>query len=521
MCIRLFKHKGVKVKEGSVGQNFSDKVLSWVERVGDKLPDPASIFVVLTLLFMVLSWVLSALDISVTHPLDGKNIAIVNLLGFEALQNSLASIVKGFQGFPPLGLVLVVVLGAGVADKTGLMIALLKRSVAKAPKKLVTPSIILIAMAANAFGDAGPVVLPPLAAMIYASLGRHPLLGVFVGYGAVLAGFSANFFINITDILAASFTIPAAQVIMPEYNQTPAMNYYFLLASTFFLTAVGTWVAEKVVEPRLGTYVGKVEQEDDIDEALQIKGLKWAGYSLLFIVLALVLLSLGDNPFLGDRETGSLLSFKSYLMQGMIPIITIVFLVPAIFYGIAVKKIKNDKDVIRMMGEAMSEMGSYIVLIFFAAQFLAVFTQSNIGIIMAVKGAEFLKEVGISGIPLMIAFVLLSGTINIFVGSASAKWAILAPIFVPLFLLLGYDPALTQMAYRIGDSVTNPISPLLPYFPIVFAYARKYKKDIGVGQVIANMLPFSVAFFVFWVILLVVFMMFDLPLGPGAGIYIK
>lgn len=507
---------GVK-RRGSI----SERILSWIERVGDALPDPASIFIIMTLCFMVLSWALSLNGTSVIHPLDGKNIAVVNLLSFEALQNSLGSVVKSFQGFPPLGLVLVVMLGAGVADKTGLMVALLKRSIVKAPKKLVTPAIIFIAMAANAFGDAGPVVLPPLAAMIYASLGRHPLLGVFVGYGAVLAGFSANFFINITDILAASFTIPAAQVILPDYNQTPAMNYYFLLVSTFFLTLIGTWVAEKIIEPRLGVYEGEIEQKEEVDEALELKGLKWAGYSLLVIFTVIILLCLGDKPFLGDKQTGSLLSFSSYLMQGMIPLITIIFLVPAIFYGIATKKINNDKDVIKMMSDAMSEMGSYIVLIFFAAQFLAVFTQSNIGIIMAVKGAEFLKEIGFSGIPLMVSFILLSGTINIFVASASAKWAILAPIFVPLFLLLGYDPALTQMAYRIGDSITNPITPLMPYFPIVFAYAKKYQKDIGVGKVIANMLPFSVAFFIFWVLLLIAFMIFDLPLGPGAGIYLK
>lgn len=494
--------------------------LNFIEIAGNKLPDPVSIFIGLTIIFMIISWFLALFDVSVVHPLNKKTIHIVNMLSVESLQGFLSGMVKSFQAFPPLGLVLVVMIGAGVADKTGLMAALLKRSIAKTPKKLITASVVFMGILANAAGDAGFIVLPPLAAMIYASVGRHPLLGIFVAFASVAAGFSANVFVNMLDILLVSFTLPAAQLIDPSYNQTPAMNYYFLLASSFVLVAVAVFVTEKIVEPRLGTYEGKPIEYKESNDELETRGLKFAGISFLLLVLFIILLCVGEKPFLADPETGSLLAYSSYLMKGMIPIVTALFLVPGIFYGIGAKTIRNDKDVISMMGEAMSDLGSYIVLIFFAAQFLTIFSASNLGIILAVKGAEFLKAVGFSGIWLIISFTILSGLLNLFVGSASAKWAILAPVFVPMFLLLGYDPALTQIAYRIGDSVTNPISPLFPYFPILLAFAKKYEKDIGIGKIISNMMPYSISFFILWIVLLMAFVALNLPLGPGAGIYI-
>lgn len=495
--------------------------LNFIEVVGNKLPDPVSIFIGLTLVFMLISWILSVFDISVIHPLSKKTIHIVNMLSVESLQGFLGSVVKNFQAFPPLGLVLVVMIGAGVADKTGLMTALLKRSIAKTPKKLITATVVFMGILANAAGDAGFIVLPPLAAMIYASVGRHPLLGIFVSFASIAAGFSANIFVNMLDILLASFTLPAAQLIDPSYNQTPAMNYYFLLASSLVLVAVSVFVTEKIVEPRLGEYEGKVIKYEEDDNNLETRGLKFAGISFLVLVLIIISLCLGEKPFLADPKTGSLLAYTSYLMKGMIPIVTALFLVPGIFYGIGAKTIKNDKDIISMMSEAMSDLGSYIVLVFFAAQFLTVFSTSNLGIVLAIKGAEFLEAVGFSGIWLIVSFIILSGFLNIFVGSASAKWAILAPVFVPMFLLLGYDPALTQVAYRIGDSVTNPISPLFPYFPILLAFAKKYEKDIGIGKIISNMMPYSISFFILWVAVLIIFILFNLPLGPGAGVYIN
>ncbi len=498
-----------------------DKLLNFVEVTGNKMPDPATIFIILTVIFMLISSLLSYLGVTIEHPMTQKEVSVVNMLNVTSLQNMLAGMVKNFQSFPPLGLVLVVMLGAGVADKTGFMAALLKRSIAKTPKQFITFSIVFIGIIANAAGDAGFIVLPPLAGMMYASIGRHPVAGIFVSFAAVAAGFSANIIVNMADILAASFTIPAAQVINPEYVQTPAMNYYFLLVSSLVLVIAAVLVTEKVIEPRLGEYKGDyTHKEEPIDAKAESLGLKYAGISFVLLTVVVVLLCLGEKPFLGDPKTGSLLSYNAYLMKGMVPIVALFFLIPAVCYGMGVGRIKTDKDVIAMMSLAMSELGGYIVLIFFAAQFLTVFTQSNMGIILATEGANFLKNIGFSGLPLIFCFLIFSSFINIFVGSASAKWAILAPVFVPMFLLLGYDPAFTQIAYRIGDSITNPISPLFPYFPILIAFAKKYDKDIGMGKIIANMLPYSIVFGILWFILLAIFMIFDLPLGPGAGVYI-
>ncbi len=503
-------------------KGFLGSFLKWVEVAGNKLPDPTSIFIITTLFFMALSVFLAHNGTSVVHPLTQKEVFVVNMLSAVELQKLLANAVKNFAYFPPLGLILVVIIGSGVADKSGLMKAAIKRGMAKASKKLVVPMIFAMAIVSHLAADVGVIVLPPLAAMIFLTLGRHPLVGLYCAFGAWAAAFSATFFVGMTDIIAASFTIPAAQLIKPDYNQTPAMNYYFLVASSVVLMIVATFVTEKIIEPRLGVYTGDKTVEESKDEQKEAKGLKWAGISLLIVVGIIVSLCIGDKPFLGDVETGSLLSSKSYLMQGMVIFVTIIFLVPSVVFGAITGSIKSDKDVARMAGEGMSEMGGYIVLIFFAAQFLTVFNNSNVGVVMSVKGAEFLKGIGFTGFPLFVFFILLCAFTTLFIGSSSAKWAIFAPIFVPMFLLLGYDPAFTQAAFRIGASISSPITPLFPYFPVLLIFARKYQKDIGVGNIISNMIPYSISFFIAWVLVFAIFMIFDLPLGPGgAGIYLN
>lgn len=326
--------------------------------------------------------------------------------------------------------------------------------------------------------------------------------------------------VSMIDVLLSGFTIPAAQMIDPNYTGSPAVNLYFLIISAVVLTIVGAFITEKYVAPRFGKYEGIGDKDINADLSdIESKGLKYALYSLLLTVLIIVLLSLGEGAFLKDVETGSLLSSSAPLMKGIVPIILIIFLVPGLVYGKVTKKIKSDKDVVSIMGSSMSDMGSYIVLAFAAAQFLYLFNSSNLGTILSIKGAEALANAGMGGPGLIIGFVLLAGVINLFVGSSSAKWAMMAPIFVPMFLILGYDPALTQIAYRIGDSITNPISPLFPYFPILLAFAKKYDKNIGMGTIMASMIPYSIAFLIAWIILLVIFMSLGLPLGPGGGIF--
>lgn len=503
------------------GPGRIDRILNRIEKAGNALPDPVTLYFLISVIIVIISWLAAKAGVSVVHPSSGETVTVVNLLTRDGLRKIFTGMVSNFQGFPPLGLVLVVMIGAGIAEKSGLIAAAMRHSITRVPPRLVSAATIAIGVIANAFGDAGLIVLPPLAALVYLMIGRHPMVGMLAAYAGVAGGFAANIMVNMSDVLAASFTIPSAQVIDPNYQGTPAMNLYFIIVSTFILIAVGTWVTEKVIAPRFPHYEPTEEQKQEISltSANEKKGLKWAGLTMLALLAAVVLLSIGKDAFMADPETGSILAFKAPLMQGIIPLITIIFLIPGLVYGKITGTIKNDKDAARLMGDSMRDMGPYIILAFFAAQFLAYFTWSNLGIVLSVKGAEALQSAGLTGVGLIIGFIFISSLINIFVGSASAKWAIMAPIFVPMFLLIGFDPALTQMAYRIGDSLTNPLTPLLPYFPIVLSFARKYDKNIGMGTLISNMLPYSIAFAIFWVVLLIIFIVFQIPLGPGAGIY--
>ncbi|WP_053955515.1 AbgT family transporter [Inediibacterium massiliense] len=512
--------KAEQVKKKKRFETILEKALSFIEKAGNKLPDPITLFVIFCGLILLISYIGAKMGISVVHPSTKETIQVVNLITKDGLRQIVGGIVGNFQSFPPLGLVLVVMIGAGVAEKSGLMKAVLENSVTKVPKNFMTAMIVLVGILANAVGDAGFIVLPPLAAIIFLGTGRHPLVGLFAAYAGVSGGFAANLMINMSDVLAASFTIPAAQMIDSSYQGTPAMNLYFIAVSTIFLVGVGVWVTEKIVEPRFPKYEGENlgEHTKNLSE-IEKKGLKYAGWSVMILILVIIGLCIGKDAFMQDPKSGSILAYESTLMQGIIPIVTFVFLIPGLIYGKITGTIKTDKDATAMMGSAMSDMGPYIVLAFVASQFLAYFKWSNVGIVLSIKGAEFLKDAGMTGYGLIIGFIFISCLINIFVGSASAKWAIMAPVFVPMFLLLGYDPALTQMAYRIGDSITNTISPLFPYFPILLAFINKYDKNAGMGTVIANMIPYSIAFGVLWTILLIVFMVFHIPLGPNAGIY--
>ena len=508
----------LKANEGIKKEGFFSKFLNKIEVLGNKLPDPVTIFLGLCIIVLITSSIVASKDVSVIHPGTKETVEVVNLLSKEQLQNILASIVSNFQGFAPLGLVLVVMIGAGMCDKVGLMEAAIKGCASKISGKSVTLVVMIIGMLANLASDAGTILLPPLAAIAFLGVGRHPLIGLFAGYAAVTLGFSANIMISVVDVLVASFTIPAAQMMDPTYSGNATMNLYFMMASTVVLAILGTIVTEKFIAPRFGEYTGNATL--DVDSKLtdeQKKGLKLAGISILVYVAIIGLLSIGGtNSFLGDPETGDLLSNNAPFMKGMVPIMSLLFFIPGVVYGKVTGIIKNDKDIVTLMGKSMSDMGSYIILAFAASQFLQLFSTSNLGIVLSVKGAEFLKNANISGVPLIIGFILLSCVINLFIGSASAKWAIMAPIFVPMFMMLGYSPALTQMAYRIGDGITNPISPLFAYFPVVLAFAKKYDKNAGMGTIMSNMIPYSLSFLIVWSILLAAFMVLGLPLGPGA-----
>ncbi|MHC2993070.1 aminobenzoyl-glutamate transporter [Pontibacter sp. HJ8] len=495
-----------------------DKFLSVVERIGNALPHPATLFAGFALLVIILSWVASLFDLAVVHPGTGETVTPVNLLSTEGLHMILTRMVTNFTNFAPLGTVLVSLLGIGIAEGTGLIGAVLRLVVLSSPKRLLTFVIVFSGVMSNTASEVGYVLLVPLAAVIFLAAGRHPLAGLAAAFAGVSGGYSANLLLGTVDPLLAGLSTEAARIIDPNYLVNPAANYYFMFVSTFLISALGTWVTEKVVVPRLGEYEGD-EKPQSIDRlnAQEKRGLLYATIAILFLVAFILGGLIPENGYLRDPETNEIL--HSPFMSGIVAFIFILAGVAGIAYGVGAKTIRNDSDVMRGMAKSMETLGSYIVLVFFAAQFVAYFNWTNLGLILAINGAGVLKTMGLEGIPLMITFILVAAMINMVMGSASAKWAIMAPVFIPMFMLLGYTPEFTQAAYRIGDSVTNIISPMMSYFALIVAFIQRYDKKAGLGTVISTMLPYTVAFFIGWTILFIIWILLGLPLGPGAGLY--
>ncbi|ALS80294.1 AbgT family transporter [Planococcus sp. ANT_H30] len=492
-------------------------MLTKVEVYGNKMPDPVTLFASFTLIILVASAIFSSLGITSTHPGTGEEIQVVNMLNGDGIRTIFETLVPNFTGFPPLGLVLVVMLGVGLAESTGLVTTFMKTTILNAPAKVILPTILLIAVLGNTAADAAQVVLPPIAAMIFAALGRNPIAGLVAGYATVTGAFSANLIVSMLDPLLSGFTQAGANLIDPSYVANPAINWYFMIASTFVIIPVSMFVTTKITEPRLGVYTGKVDKLEKTTTA-EKRGLLWAGIALALYAVVILLLVLPENGILRNQETGGII--VSPFMTGIVPIMLFGFLLPALAYGFGSKVLKNDKDVAEHLTKAMSGMGGYIVLAFVAAQMIAFFGMSNLGPIIAIEGAGFLKGIGFEGLPLILGFIMIAALINLLIASASAKWALLAPIFVPMFMMLGYDPAVTQVAYRIADSITNPITPMLAYFAILLTFAKKYDKNIGIGTLLAALLPYSIAFAIFWLILFTVWFLLGLPLGPGGNIYL-
>lgn len=493
--------------------------LDRIELVGNKLPHPATLFAILALFVILLSAALQPLGISVEHPgEEGTTVEIKNLLSAEGIQYIFTSMTDNFIGFAPLGVVLLTMLGIGVAERTGLISALLRGFVLSVPNRFITLGLVFAGIMSSVASDAGYVVLPPLGALIFAAIGRHPLAGLAAAFAGVSGGFSANLLLSGTDAMLGELTIAAAAIIDPAYAEAMniAMNWLFIGVSVFVLTFVGAWVTERIVEPRLGAYKGDQKEELEGLQAIEKKGLIWASITVVIgIVLALLLVVPPNAPMRGLEGDAMEQIIRSPFMSSLVPIIAILFFIPGITYGIVTKSIRSDKDVASQMSDTMASMGTFIVLAFTAGQFVAYFNETNIGLVIGVYGADFLGSVNLTGIPLLILFILITAFINLFIGSASAKWAMMAPVFVPIMMQLGYSPELTQMAYRIADSSTNIISPLMTYFAIIIAFAQKYDKKMGIGTLITTMVPYSIFFLISWIIMLIVWMLIGLPLGPG------
>lgn len=508
------------------------RFLNIVERLGNLLPHPITLFAIFCLAVIVISGIAGYFDLSVIDPRpegargrapDGL-IHVVSLMNGEGLRLIVSKLVTNFTGFTPLGTVLVALLGVGIAERSGMLSAAMRLLVIGTSRRLVTMVIIFAGIISNTAAELGYVVLIPMAAMIFHSLGRHPLAGLAAAFAGVSGGYSANLLLGTVDPLLSGITETAAQMIDPQYTVGPEVNWYFMFASTFLITFLGTFVTEKIVEPKLGKYDSS-EASIDLDSqqietvtTQEKRALKFAGFGIVIFTLVITALVLPEGAPLRNQETG--LVSGSPFLKGIVAFIFFGFAIPGLIYGYVVGNMKSDKDVINAMSNSMSTMGMYIVLVFFASQFVAFFTWTNLGAVMAVMGADALNAIGLTGPLVFVLFILMCGFINLMLGSASAQWAVTAPIFVPMLMLIGYAPETIQAAYRIGDSVTNLITPMMSYFGLILAVACRYQKNLGIGTLIATMLPYTMIFFVGWVAFFFIWVFgFGLPVGPGAATY--
>ncbi|MFN0068316.1 MAG: AbgT family transporter [Limisphaerales bacterium] len=490
------------------------RFLNALERAGNKLPDPLLLFVFIAAAIPVASWLVSLTGWTLAHPVTGKPLQVVNLLAPDQLRRMLTDAVPNFVNFPPLGVVLVAMLGIGIAEKAGLLAAGLRLLVVALPRRALTAGVVFAGVLSNVASDAGYVVLVPLAAAAFASVGRHPVAGLCAGFAGVAGGYSANLLISTLDPMLAGFTQSAAQLFDPAYTVNAAANYYFMAASTFILTAAGALVTERIVEPRLGPWRGGTAATAPAgltpDER---RGLRGAGVAVVLMVAGIVALVAPEGGLLRDDKGGLDPFYKS-----IVPLMSLLFLAPGLVYGRITGAVRDARTASKMLAETVGTMGGYIVLAFVAAQFIAYFAWSNLGLMIALGGAEVLRASGLPTLALIFGVILISAGVNLFIGSASAKWALMAPVLVPMLMKLGLSPEMTQATYRVGDSVTNVITPLMPYFPMILTFAQKWDPSLRIGTLIANMLPYTLAFLAVWSLLLGGWYVLDLPLGPDAPI---
>ena len=516
-----------------------ERFLAVVEWLGNLLPHPVSLFALFALAVVVASAIAAAAGLQVEDPRPGSQgqlLTVSSLMTGEGVRWISQSLVTNFTGFVPLGTVLVALLGVGVAEKSGLLTSAVRALVLGAPKNRVTLIVVFAGVLSNTASEMGYVVLIPLAMAIFHSLGRHPLAGMAAAFAGVSGGYSANLLIGTVDPLLAGITEEAARLIAPAYEVHPAVNWYFMVASTFLVTAIGWFITAKIVEPRLGEY-NDAEASEDLGESASMakvtakerKGLKLAGISAALVVVGIFVVA-GPNFASGlfgwlpgwgvlrnpDLTATGAEAFRP-LLRSVVPLIVVFFVIPGFVYGRVVGTMKGDRDVIDAMAVAMRSMGLYIVLVFFAAQFVSFFKYSGLGQILAVLGAEALVALNLDNPAVFLPFILMCCFVNLMLGSASAQWAVTAPIFVPMLMTVGYSPEVIQAAYRIGDSSTNVITPMMSYFGLILAVATRYKKDLGIGTMVATMLPYSIAFLIGWITLFYIWVFaLGLPVGPGA-----
>lgn len=522
-------------------RTIKQKKLTWfarflnvVEKTGNSLPHPVTMFALLAAAVVLISGICAMLGISATGEMidpatmevKEQTVRVVSLMNRDGLIYMLTNAINNFIGFAPLGVVLVTMLGVGCAESSGYLAALMKKAVSVTPAKVVTPMLVFLGVMSNVASDIGYVVLVPMGAVIFMAYKRHPMAGLAAAFAGVSGGFSANLLIGTLDPMLAGISTEAAHMVDPAYVVQPTANWYFMIVSTFVIVVIGTFVTDKIVEPRLNRQwhlAGSGSSENAEDYTVltvhEKKALRLANLTVLGFVVLVAAAALPKDSFLRNPDTGALMA-DSPFMSGLIVLIAILFFLPSVVFGRVSGIYKNEKDICVQLGNNMSAMGNYIALAFVASQFIGYFNYTGLGTVLALKGAELLEQSGVGGPVLMVCLILFSAGINLLMGSASAKWTILAPVFVPMFMLLGYSPELTQVAYRIGDSCTNLITPLMSYFAMIVVYVRRYDENSGIGTLIATMIPYSLWFLIGWSVLLVVWMLLGLPLGPGAVMYL-
>jgi aminobenzoyl-glutamate transport protein len=493
------------------------RFLDGVERLGDKLPDPVFIFVWLVLALVAASAICASLGVQVVNPGTGETLVAESLLDPANVQKLLVEMPKTLTGFAPLGYVLLVMLGAGVAERVGLLSAAVRGLVRRTPKRLLAPVIIILALFANHAADSGFIVLIPLAGAAFAAAGRHPVAGIACAFASCVGAFAGNPTPSQFDALILGFTEPAVHILNPDWKVNLVGNWWFTAFAALIFVPVGWWVTEAIVEPRLGPWV---PPEDHRPSDLPLsdderRGLLFAGLSVLAVFALWAWMALSPDAPLRDQASGDLTQWTPFF-RSLIAGFFVLFLVAGVAFGISNGVIKSHRDVVRLAGESMSAMAPYIVLAFAASHFIAMFNWSNLGAILAINGAGFLQSTGVPMVVLLLGVVLLTAILDLFIGSASAKWAALAPVLVPMFMQLGVSPEMTTAAYRMGDSTVNMSSPLMPYFPLVLAFCQRWKPGLGVGGLMSSVLPYSFAFMGLALGVTGLWAVMEWPTGPGA-----
>ena len=492
-----------------------DKLIDGIEKVCNKLPPPAILFCWLFLITAIIGCIFSVMGVALTNPASGEVVTSANLFSKDGVDWILGNMVKNFTGFAPLGLVITMTLGIGLCEESGMLISMLNSSLKNVPAAMIPYVIAFVGTVGNIASDTAMVVIPPMAAIVYMGVGKHPVVGMMVGYAGAQAGFTANLMVAGTDTLLQGLTNDAIKAFIPDttFQVDPTCNWFFMIASTFLCSIVIGVVCTKVVEPRFGKYEGNTDEKIEKLTSEESKGLRAAAITAIVYIILLVI-----GFFTGPLAAENGAFVGSPLLKGLIPILFVFFSVCAIAYGFASGKFKKSGDISKAMNKQMAAMGSYVSFCFFCGQFQGLFNWTKLGTLLAIGGADLIQSAGFTGIPLFICFIFVVTCVNIFMSSGSAKWAIFAPIFVPMFMLLGYHPGFTQLLYRLGDSPTNAVTPMSAYIWMILATAQtKYMKDIKIGTLISNLLPIAVILEVIWVIFFIIWYLIGLPIGPGVG----